>query len=719
VGFPPPGPLCVEKDAVRQGLVCAFGSGDQCRACPRGAMCPGGYFALPLEGYWTADLSKTEAIVKCAEPAEVRCLGWSDAEGKVLCGEGFTGPVCGLCSQGWYPHPSDGCVKCPEGNAVELLLRPLLVYGGIVLSFLLLGFLFVRLIMWMTSASSGRIFRSAGQFALWALLLLQTLSQVGRASQPGLAPELAVFYSWLSVFELDPGVALHPACLAATPLLTETVIVYLLLTAVAVAVISLTVVHTRVARRVTVSWAQSAPITEGLCGTLARICVIFITATFALSWNTFFGTSVCIPGSASTGSEGLQVLLSNPFQECGQDLQPGTSKASWALVMLLCVFVTAFAAYATCRLRWIRNGASDSGDVAYGCAEQRRCCCRCCSAPSADALMKPAKRSSLVFVDNVMQKQPPKPVATKPSPPDSKEAFTTGPSLSKLRTTSGVSLLRHTSPSVEWTGWKMLQAATSLSPLVMAEYRPREAPLVRVLDLALIAIIATTGRLLSPSAVASSLGTAAEGGRDLATLTAVASASFLSAVIVSISCIAMVIVLLFAFPGGPYIREDAWKLPVRVGSLILATLASGLNLLNAYSQTMDDSAAIAAAVVYCSYAILVLSCFTVVSLFVGFWYAMLRLAWSGSEGSTKKRKPCIVSCVERCSPRKEPAVVPKPIARRASLGSSSQLLQLVSEASPTGLSGNVLLQALPKQSLAKYDHERRSSRAMGALKARR
>jgi hypothetical protein len=121
-GFPPPGSLCKDPEAVAAGLVCAYGQGSACRACPSAALCPGGFVALPTRGWWNDESSRLQMLVRCAEPSTTRCLGWSDATGSAECGVGFEGYACGECSSGFFPDEVDGCVACPQGQPIELLI---------------------------------------------------------------------------------------------------------------------------------------------------------------------------------------------------------------------------------------------------------------------------------------------------------------------------------------------------------------------------------------------------------------------------------------------------------------------------------------------------------------------------------------------------------------------------------------------------------------------
>ena len=110
VGFPQPGGLCSDTEAVQAGLVCAFGAGDRCRACPFGAVCPGGFKAQPLPGYWTEAVD-TGVVLRCQPPAEERCLGWDEGTELAVCGTGFLqgSSGCSRCEGGRYPESDGSC----------------------------------------------------------------------------------------------------------------------------------------------------------------------------------------------------------------------------------------------------------------------------------------------------------------------------------------------------------------------------------------------------------------------------------------------------------------------------------------------------------------------------------------------------------------------------------------------------------------------------------
>ncbi|KAA0147513.1 hypothetical protein FNF31_07574 [Cafeteria roenbergensis] len=715
VGYPAPGALCMDADAVRGGLVCAFGAGDECAACPRGAMCPGGFAALPLPGYWTDDASSSRAIVHCSTPSESRCQGWSQTKAAALCGEGFTGHACGTCSVGFRPDAVDGCVACPEGSPLELLLLPVAVYGGMAVGLVLLTVGGLRLLAIMTGATPTRVARSAAQFALWAVLLLQTISQVGRASQPGLAPELARLYGWLSVFELNPGLAVHPACIVGSPLFMESVVIGLVGCLSFLAVVAIVLVKRRTVlpalRRLPAppsatssaaagrsSLVQQVPLREGTCGLVAKLSLTGTSVAFALAVNTALGLLNCVPGSRASGTEGQLVLGSNPFMVCWEGVH-GMLAPAGGVVLGLATTAVALAAFDSCwRVESAAAASTDAGDVIYGAG---CCCCRrrgagTPPAKARSALQAPAAKSvtggagvvsgdagggagsklaaspGFSFVSPMQRTPRGKGEARGPS-----EAAAAATGASTPSTAAPEDAFKPTA-----TLEAHVEAMSSLAPLLQAEYRPRDAPVMRLADLALIAVLGAVGTFLGPEAAAAH---ALASGGDAATAAeaAVADYGVAATCVIAAGCLSLVLLVRCGFAaGGPYIPEDAWKRPIRIGSLLLVVAASALNTLNAKAalaaaQADPSAAQLGAAVRVVSFAVLVLAVGTLLALLVGFWVSMLNLSWADADpaakGAKRGRVPCLLACARRCGLRVERP--PPEVLRRASVvrGASPRL----------------------------------------------
>jgi hypothetical protein len=111
-GYPLPGASqCLDPAS---GVRCAFGGGDDCVPCPEGALCPGGYRAWPLPGYWSSSASSA-TVTRCRQPASLRCTGWNASLGSSACGAGYLqgSDACGACDSGYYAATDGTCSACP------------------------------------------------------------------------------------------------------------------------------------------------------------------------------------------------------------------------------------------------------------------------------------------------------------------------------------------------------------------------------------------------------------------------------------------------------------------------------------------------------------------------------------------------------------------------------------------------------------------------------
>jgi hypothetical protein len=94
---------------------CAFGSGDTCQPCPKGALCPGGSFAWPLPGYYSSSAASLR-ILPCTPPEPtLRCAGWNTLTGRTQCGPTYRqgSYLCESCSVGAYAFGDGSCRMCP------------------------------------------------------------------------------------------------------------------------------------------------------------------------------------------------------------------------------------------------------------------------------------------------------------------------------------------------------------------------------------------------------------------------------------------------------------------------------------------------------------------------------------------------------------------------------------------------------------------------------
>jgi hypothetical protein len=129
---------------------CAFGSGDSCQACPTGALCPGGSFAWPLPGYYSASASLPRTL-PCTPPDPTeRCAGWNALTGKTQCGPTYRqgSYMCESCAVGAYAPGDGSCRLCPIVKGAWDRFSGLLILISAIVAFAIVVyvclFLFIR-----------------------------------------------------------------------------------------------------------------------------------------------------------------------------------------------------------------------------------------------------------------------------------------------------------------------------------------------------------------------------------------------------------------------------------------------------------------------------------------------------------------------------------------------------------------------------------------------
>jgi hypothetical protein len=219
---------------------CAYGAGSDCRKCPKGALCPGGFRAWPQQGFYSVSESNYEPM-PCAPPAAERCLGWDAVQGQVVCGERFTGLKCLSCSSGYYQDasgssssssssatssssgPSESsrwgdCKPCPSSsiaNASMMLVvaRNAAIFVGIAVA--------VALVVVVTAVAVTKVLGGSVMGArqrllelfLWIVTILQLLAQAGKTAAPGLPPTVASVFKSLDFFQFGGPVITPAECL--------------------------------------------------------------------------------------------------------------------------------------------------------------------------------------------------------------------------------------------------------------------------------------------------------------------------------------------------------------------------------------------------------------------------------------------------------------------------------------------------------------------------
>eukprot|EP01029_Cantina_marsupialis_P030994 TRINITY_DN8689_c0_g1_i1.p1 TRINITY_DN8689_c0_g1~~TRINITY_DN8689_c0_g1_i1.p1 ORF type:complete len:878 (+),score=186.37 TRINITY_DN8689_c0_g1_i1:3-2636(+) len=197
--------------------LCAFGAADDCKQCPTGAVCPGGYRLFSLPGYWT-ESEDSGTTVRCQPPSTERCQGWNATIGESQCGDGYMmGSFgCMSCDSGFYEDSIKKCEKCPETQSSHEKYLPFVyLFMGLVTVFL-----FTLLIIFIAIKIKGGRFgegvRRSKDFVIFALVLLQVFVSIGQFAQAGLPSTVANMYAILGALNLNVPL-LNPSCLSTDP----------------------------------------------------------------------------------------------------------------------------------------------------------------------------------------------------------------------------------------------------------------------------------------------------------------------------------------------------------------------------------------------------------------------------------------------------------------------------------------------------------------------
>ncbi|KAK3239062.1 hypothetical protein CYMTET_50981, partial [Cymbomonas tetramitiformis] len=85
----------------------------ECHLCPDGAECPSGVSAVGTEGYWRDSIHRDKLLSCLSDGA---CLGENDPYEGPGCREGHTGPICGVCADGYAKDvfTQDVCSDCSD-----------------------------------------------------------------------------------------------------------------------------------------------------------------------------------------------------------------------------------------------------------------------------------------------------------------------------------------------------------------------------------------------------------------------------------------------------------------------------------------------------------------------------------------------------------------------------------------------------------------------------
>ena len=186
-----------------------------CAPCPHGAFCPSGPNLWPQPGFWARD--QRSGVQKCAPPAEVRCPGYAGTSGSVFtaCSQGYAGVRCSFCDRNYFKE-GRVCLQCYDSeSAKSRYLRYIALFGGLAALVLAITFVTMREAKKRGATSAGEVGKKAKEFAIWAVILLQTLTQVATAGSD-LPAAVRSMTNMLKIVQIDFSYV-HPDCSSAVP----------------------------------------------------------------------------------------------------------------------------------------------------------------------------------------------------------------------------------------------------------------------------------------------------------------------------------------------------------------------------------------------------------------------------------------------------------------------------------------------------------------------
>lgn len=225
------GSVCTTPQTAGQ---CAWGEGDDCKPCPEGALCPGGYRMWAQPGYWAAD-SQSSEVKQCYPPNADRCEGWSVYEDRTRCQPGHdpASPACQGCLPGYFPDGPNECSECPSIDRGMAQVWPGLRIVGVGVACLVLLILVLALYMLYrlrkvhrqrSMSLKGPIKSVIVQLialGVWSMQLFMIILQAAQylpLALPGLLRDLLRTLQPL-LFQFP---SVHPVCLGQPPMQQQT-----------------------------------------------------------------------------------------------------------------------------------------------------------------------------------------------------------------------------------------------------------------------------------------------------------------------------------------------------------------------------------------------------------------------------------------------------------------------------------------------------------------
>lgn len=190
---------------------CAFGAGDGCSICPANAICPGGYRAWPLPGYYTPS-EASALILACPLPAQ-RCSGWDTSLSLVICGVGYRerSYMCSACAHGFFAYVDGSCVPCPSTPTLAASVTVFVLFVAYMSAALLVTYLLMLVVAVAMKSRTDDIHARLGALVAWSFVTVQLVAQAGSSAAAGLPAHLLTMYSALAVARFS-GVTLPSSC---------------------------------------------------------------------------------------------------------------------------------------------------------------------------------------------------------------------------------------------------------------------------------------------------------------------------------------------------------------------------------------------------------------------------------------------------------------------------------------------------------------------------
>jgi hypothetical protein len=347
---------------------CGFGSGSDCRACPEGAICPGGARAWPMPGFYSASATSGR-VSPCVAPRE-RCAGWNASLDAVQCAVGYRqhSHGCAACADRYFLDAFAACSPCPSSIQLWDIARPLLVFLAALVG---VTAALYAVLAGAARAVGGRLHGGvwrALDFMAYAATTIQVIAQVGQAASAGLPPLLRAVYAAVNVFQFT-GVALPPSCLGGNPF-TGQLVEFSLVLACLCALCSVMVK------------AQSSSAQRRARRTLVKPLFTALLLLYPIVTNAALGLVHCtaaeVQGRAYAGLDAdsrvvdlaatvtVTLLTAQPFHVCYEGQHRPVGYLAWVVLALYTV------GYPLVTLAWVRRrlgvAAADSTAVKTGLA---------------------------------------------------------------------------------------------------------------------------------------------------------------------------------------------------------------------------------------------------------------------------------------------------------------------------------------------------------------